>query len=252
MLPRVSGGTANVSGEGSPTTFVLVPGAGADPRVYGMTIEALRELGHEGIAPPLPLEDADATPSDHADAIIAALGDPPPAPLVVVGQSLGAYAATIAAARLRPARLILLAPMIPAPGETAGEWWTGTGHDEAIAPLTARLGQPSEWDEAAMAEVFYHDVDEATLAASAEYEGAPSRGLFEEPLPLEAWPDVPTTVLIPRDDRLFPLEFQRRVARERIGVEIEEMEGGHLPFLSRPRDLATRLVEIEVSLRSTP
>jgi pimeloyl-ACP methyl ester carboxylesterase len=240
----VSEGTANVSTAGAPTTFVLVPGAGADPRVYGATIEALRALGHDGIAPPLPLDDAAATPSDHADAILAALPDPPPAPLVVVGQSLGAYSATIAAARLRPARLILLAPMIPAPGESAGEWWEGTGHAEAIAPLTERIGSPSEWDEAAMAEVFYHDVDPAVLAASAEYEGVPSRGLFEEPLPLEAWPEVPTTVLIPREDRMFPLEFQRRVARERIGVEIEEMNGGHLPFLSRPGELAARLVEL--------
>jgi pimeloyl-ACP methyl ester carboxylesterase len=240
----VSEGTDNVSVEGAPTTFVLIPGAGADPRVYGATIEALRQLGHDGIAPPLPLDDASATPSDHADAIVAALGDPPPAPLVVVGQSLGAFSATIAAARLAPRRLILLAPMIPAPGESASDWWEGTGHDKAIAPLTERIGSPSDWDEAAVAEVFYHDVDEATLAANAEFDGAPSDGLFEEPLPLEAWPEVPTTVLIPRDDRLFPIEFQRRVARERLGLEIEEMNGGHLPFLSRPQELAERLVEL--------
>jgi pimeloyl-ACP methyl ester carboxylesterase len=237
--------SAKPSVDGDPITFVLIPGAGADPRVYGATIDALRDLGHEGIAPPLPLDDPDATPSDHADAIVAALPDPPPAPLVVVGQSLGAYAAAIAAERLRPQRLILLAPMIPAPGEAAGDWWESTGHAEAIAPLTERLGPPSEWDEVAMAEVFYHDVDPATLAASAEYEGQPSRGLFAEPLPVEHWPYEPTTVLAPRDDRLFPLEFQRRLTRERLGdaVEFTEMDGGHLPFLSRPRELAERLVE---------
>lgn len=239
----MGGVSANVSTERA-ATFVLIPGAGTDPRVYEATIAALRELGHEGIAPPLPLDDPAATPSDHADAIVAALGDPPPATLVVVGQSLGAYAATIAAARLRPRRLILLAPMIPAPGESAGDWWKGTGHLEAIAPLTERIGPPSEWDEAAMAEVFYHDVDQATPAASAAYEGVPSDGLFEEPLPLAAWPDVPTTVLVPREDRLFPVEFQRRVARERLGLEIEEMKGGHLPFLSRPRELAERLAAL--------
>jgi pimeloyl-ACP methyl ester carboxylesterase len=227
-----------------PTTYVLIPGAGADPRVYDATITALCDLGHDGIAPPLPLEDPAARPSDHADAIVAALPDPRPAPLVVVGQSLGAYAAAIAADRLAPHKLILLAPMIPTPGESAGEWWRGTGHGEAIAPLTERLGSPSEWDEEAMAEVFYHDVDAATLAATAEYEGVPSEGLFEEPFPVERWPFRPTTVLVPREDRLFPLEFQRRVARERLGVEVEEMDGGHLPFLSRPRELAERLVEI--------
>jgi pimeloyl-ACP methyl ester carboxylesterase len=241
----VSERTANVSGDGPATTFVLIPGAGADPRVFGATIAALRELGHDAIAPPLPLDEAEATPSDHATAVIAALADPPPAPLVVVGQSLGAYAATIAAARLRPDRLILLAPMIPAPGESAGDWWRGTDHEAAIAPLIERHGTLSEWGEEAMAEVFYHDVDEATLAANAEYEGVPSRGMFAEPLPLDAWPDVPTTVLAGRNDRLFPLAFQQRVARERLGLEeVAEIDGGHLPMLARPRKLAERLVEL--------
>jgi pimeloyl-ACP methyl ester carboxylesterase len=242
----VGGVTANVSIDGGPTTFVLIPGAGADPRVFRATIAALRDLGHEGVAPPLPLDDPDATPSDHAAAVIAALPEAPPAPLVVVGQSLGAYAATIAAAQLRPERLILLAPMIPAPGESAGDWWRGTDHEAAISPLIERHGTPSEWGEEAMAEVFYHDVDQATLAANAEYEGVPSRGLFAEPLPLAAWPDVPTTVLAGRDDRLFPLAFQRRVARERLGLdEIAEIDGGHLPMLARPRELAERLVELD-------
>jgi pimeloyl-ACP methyl ester carboxylesterase len=180
--------TANVSVDGGPTTFVLIPGAGADPRVY---------------------------------------------------------AATIAAARLQPARLILLAPMIPAPGESAGDWWRGTDHEAAIAPLIERHGTPSEWGEEAMAEVFYHDVDDATLAANAQYEGAPAPGLFAEPLPLAAWPDVPTTVLAGRDDRLFPLSFQQRVASERLGSgEVAEIDGGHLPMLARPRELAERLVEL--------
>lgn len=237
--------TANVSAGGGAATFVLIPGAGADPCVYEATIAALRDLGHEGIAPPLPLDDPDATPSDHAAAVIAALPEPPPAPLVIVGQSLGAYAATIAAARLRPDRLILLAPMIPAPGESAGDWWEGTDHETAIAPLIERHGTPSDWGEEVMAEVFYHDVDEATLAANAEYEGVPSRGLFAEPLPLDAWPDVPTSVLAGRDDRLFPLDFQQRVARERLGLEeIAEIDGGHLPMLARPRELAERLVDL--------
>jgi pimeloyl-ACP methyl ester carboxylesterase len=190
------------------TTFVLIPGAGADPRVYEATIEALHDLGQDGIAPPLPLDGADAGPSAHADAIVAALPDPRPAPLVVVGHSLGAY----------------------------------TG---AIAELTARLGPPDDWDEAALDEVFYHDVDAATMAANDEYAGRPAPGMFAEPLPVSRWPYVPTTVLAPTEDRLFPLEFQRRLTRERLGegVAFEAIPGGHLPFLSRPRELAARLVE---------
>jgi len=39
-----------------------------------------------------------------------------------------------------------------------------------------------------------------------------------DPSPLKAWPNVPTRVLLCREDRLFPAEFLRRVARERLGI----------------------------------
>lgn len=65
---------------------------------------------------------------------------------------------------------------------------------------------------------------------------------FTRPWPLDRWPDVPTRFLQGRDDRLFPLEFQRRVVRERLGIEVDEMPGGHLVALSRPAELADRLV----------
>src|SRR4029077_15916108 len=100
------------------------------------------------------------------------------------------------------------------------------------------------WGDEAVAEVFLHDVDPEVAAANEQYSGAPGSGMFSEPWPLDAWPDVPTRVLIPRDDRLFPLEFQRRVARERLGLEVDEMPGGHLPMLSRPAELAARLDEL--------
>jgi pimeloyl-ACP methyl ester carboxylesterase len=223
--------------------FVLIPGAGADPRVYGATIEALTALGHEALAPPLPLDDDEATPSDHAEAVLGALPDDA-SDLIVVAQSLGAFAGPIVAERAGAGGLILLAPMIPVPSETAGEWWENSGHEAAIAGLRERFGPMSEWDEEALDHVFLHDVDPDVKAASARYEGAPGRGMFGEPWPLERWPEVPTIVLIPREDRLFPLSFQRRLARQRLGLEVEEMDGGHLPMLSRPEALAQRLVEL--------
>ena len=70
-------------------TFVLIPGAGTDPLVYTATIEALSDLGHRALAPPLPLRDEHARPSDHADAVVRALPDD--AEPVIVAQSLGAF-----------------------------------------------------------------------------------------------------------------------------------------------------------------
>ncbi|HEX3433216.1 MAG TPA: alpha/beta hydrolase [Solirubrobacteraceae bacterium] len=223
-------------------TFVLIPGAGIGPRVYGATIEALHELGHEAIAPALPLDDARATPSDHADAVAAAA--PRDSKLTVVAQSLGAFAGPLVAARVPVAQLILLAPMIPRPGETAGEWWANTEHEQAIGALIERFGPMREWGPEAMAEVFLHDVDAVVIRDSERWTGAPGEGMFGEPWPLDAWPDVPTRVLVPREDRLFPPAFQRRIARERLGLEVDELAGGHVPMLSRPDELARRLVEL--------
>lgn len=64
---------------------------------------------------------------------------------------------------------------------------------------------------------------------------------LEEPWSLSVWPDVPTRVLAGRQDRMFPLEFQRRIARERLGLEVDEIDGGHMVALSNPAVLADRL-----------
>jgi pimeloyl-ACP methyl ester carboxylesterase len=233
----------NLSDGGDRMTFVLIPGAGIDPGVWQWTIAELEARGHQGLAPRLPLDDPDAGPTAHADAVIEAarqLRGPP----VVVGQSLGAFAASLAAARIEVAELVLVAPMIPAPGETAGDWWAGVEHDKAIAPLIQRLGSMDTWGPGELAEVFLHDVPADIASAAERFNGIPGPGMFREPWPLSAWPEVPTRVLAPREDRLFPLEFQRRVVRERLGLPVEEMPGGHLPMLARPGELADRLATI--------
>jgi pimeloyl-ACP methyl ester carboxylesterase len=59
--------------------------------------------------------------------------------------------------------------------------------------------------------------------------------------PLQAWPDLPTRVIAGRHDRLFPLPFMQRLSRDRLGVEPEIVDSGHLPALSVPDALAERL-----------
>jgi pimeloyl-ACP methyl ester carboxylesterase len=66
--------------------------------------------------------------------------------------------------------------------------------------------------------------------------------VFGEPCRFEAWPEVPTHVIAGRDDRFFPIEFQRRVAQERMQVKIDELAGGHLLALSNPHGLADQLL----------
>ena len=87
----------------------------------------------------------------------------------------------------------------------------------------------------------YQDVS-PRLAAHALKRGRPqSEARMVDPSPLTAWPDVPTRVLIGREDRLFPVAFLRRVARQRLGITPDEIDSGHTPALSRPVELADRL-----------
>jgi pimeloyl-ACP methyl ester carboxylesterase len=152
---------------------------------------------------------------------------------------MGALTAPLVSARVPVDLLVLLNPMIPVPGETGGEWWTVTGHDRAVAEHAERDGLSG--DLADQETYFFHDVPPEVVAAAFEQPFAQSARPFEDPWPLAAWPDVPTRVLSGRDDRFFPVDFQRRLAAERLGREIDVIPGGHLAALSRPAELADRL-----------
>lgn len=45
-------------------------------------------------------------------------------------------------------------------------------------------------------------------------------------------------VLSGAQDRFFPVEFQRAIARERLGIDADVLPGGHLIALAQP-DLVT-------------
>jgi hypothetical protein len=119
--------------------------------------------------------------------------------LIVVAQSYGGYVAPIACDRV-PARLmVLVAAMIPSPGESADQMWVNTRFDDAERPETDDPGDLA---------IFYHDVPR-TLAEEALFKSRPqSETTSAEPFPLAAWPDVPTAVIVCRHDQLFPAAWR--------------------------------------------
>jgi hypothetical protein len=97
-------------------------------------------------------------------------------------------------------------------------------------------------------DVFYHDVRPQLAAAAQRRERDELSKALREPWPLDAWPETPTKYLLCRDDRMFTAAWARRHARERLGIEADEMDGGHYVTLSRPRELAERLHSHAASL----
>jgi pimeloyl-ACP methyl ester carboxylesterase len=187
----------------------------------------------------LPASDDSAGLAEYADAVVEAIGDR--TGIVLVAQSLGGFTAPLVCGRVPVDLLVMLNAMVPSPGESPTEWWANTGHVKARVEQAARAGRALSADEDLM-EIFFHDVA-PEVVAKARRRGEPrqSETPFEEPWPLSGWPDVPTRFLQGRDDRFFPVEFQRRVARQRLAVTPDEMPGGHLLALARPKELANRL-----------
>ena len=220
--------------------FALVPGAGGNAGFWQRVQPLLHKDGYHSVAVSLP-NWAGATLADHADAIVAAAEAS--TEITLVAQSMGAFSAPLACDRLAVAELVLLNAMIPAPGETAGEWWASTGQPDAMRSNDLREGRDPDAGFDAQT-YFLHDLPPDVLAllmSSGDEE--PVGSLFESPFPLTRWPDVPTTVLAGRDDRFFPYEFQDRIARDRLGLEVEPLPGGHLLALSKPEALVARLVQ---------
>lgn len=90
-------------------------------------------------------------------------------------------------------------------------------------------------------EQFYNGVPAELVAEAAAHGRDQVSAEWDQPWPLDAWPDVPTKVLIAREDQFFPPDFQRRVVADRLGVTQDEINGGHSVALSHPKQLAERL-----------
>jgi pimeloyl-ACP methyl ester carboxylesterase len=219
-------------------TYVLIHGAG-DVSWYWHLVEAeLRSRRHEVVAVDLPCADEDAGLGQYAETVVAAIGDRKD--LIVVGQSFAGYTAPLVCAHLPVDLLVLVAAMIPSPGETAADMFANTGYQQ----------EPQE--DPSDISVFCHDLPRE-LAAEALAKGQGQAGKpFQEPWPLSAWPDVPTRVILARNDRLFPSAWLRKVAIDRLGIVPDEIASGHCVALSKPVELVEMLEAYRLMLHPAP
>jgi pimeloyl-ACP methyl ester carboxylesterase len=218
---------------------VLIHGAG-DVGWYWHRVEAqLRKHGHDVVAPDLPCDDDSAGLEDYADTVVEAIGDR--RDLIVVAQSFGGFTAPLIADRLAIDALVLVAAMIPAPGETADDYWERTGYREAMRKQAERDGGLTGHDDPLV--LFYHDVPrelaEEALRRERKQSSTPAAG----PWPLKTWPTVRTHFVLCTEDRIFPSDWLRRVVRERLEISPDEIAAGHCVALSQPEVLASMLLK---------
>jgi len=206
-------------------TYALIHGGGDSSHHWHLLAPELRDRGQDVVAVDLPCDDDSAGLAEYADAVEEAIGDRHD--VIVVAQSLGGFTAPLVCERVPAELLVLIAGMVPVPGERGADWAANTGYPGA-------LGEEE-------ISIFFHDVPRDVAQEAMEHAREQSDAAGEDPWPLRSWPEVPTRYLLCTEDRMFPAEWLRGVVRERLGIEPDEMTSGHCPALSRPAELADRL-----------
>jgi pimeloyl-ACP methyl ester carboxylesterase len=168
-------------------------------------VPLIRAAGHEPIAVDLPGDDRQAGFAVYADIVIRAIEER--SDVILVAQSLAAFTAPLVCVRAPVRMVVFVNAMMP--GETAGAWWGVTGAADAREQAAARRGYATEFD---VGTYFLHDVPQDVLRTGPEQPREEAETVFGEPCRFERWPEIPIHVLVGRDDRFFPIEFQRRVA----------------------------------------
>lgn len=144
------------------STFVLIHGAGDVGWYWHLVAKSLHTRGHDVFTPDLPCDDDRAGLKAYADTVVAAIGDRKD--LVVVAQSFGGFTAPLIADRLPVDALVLVAAMVPAPGEAPRDYGRNTGYRRAVREQAARDGVTGREDPYVL---FYHDAPRAGATSPA-------------------------------------------------------------------------------------
>ncbi|HZR12275.1 MAG TPA: alpha/beta hydrolase [Acidimicrobiia bacterium] len=219
----------------------LVHGAYHGAWCWERVVPELEARGHRVVAMDLPSDRADAGAREYAAAAVDAMADLDD-DVTVVGHSLGGLTIPVVASMRPVGRLVFLAAIVPVPGRTVGAALDGElPTDPAfLATSTTNEDGSATFRTECVEEWFTHDAPGSTRWVASRLRRQ-FWGPVTEACPIDAWPAVASSYVLCRDDRIVRPDYQRRVARELLGVTPVEMVGGHEPMVARPAELAAVL-----------
>lgn len=213
-------------------TFCLLHGAWHEPSCWEPLRRELETLGNTTAAPDLPLHDPTAGWANRVAPAVGALAGADE-PIVVVVHSQSSALGPLVAAERPVSLLVYLCPRMgsvePPPG--------------APDPFRPDIPFPpdspdgtSSWDPEVAAEFMYSRLtpESARMLAQRLRPMAMPPGDY----PLAEDPEVPVALLYASGDEFFEPAFERFIARELLGIEPIELEGGHFPMIEDPGGLA--------------
>jgi pimeloyl-ACP methyl ester carboxylesterase len=218
-------------------SIVLIHGAFADASAWKKVIPILEGDGYMVTAVQIPLSSL----SDDVAATKRVL-DAQTGPVVLVGHSWGGAVISAAAAGNKNVKsLVYVAAFAP----EAGEVVTGAASNFSPPELNSVL-KPDEAgflyiDRASFHDAFARDLPEADTRIMAATQKPINGKSFGETQPAAAWKTIPSWYIVSTEDRAINPDLERYYAK-RIGATTTEIKASHVPFLSRPKEVA-RVIE---------
>lgn len=218
-------------------TFCLIHGSAQSPHGWDLLVPELQQRGHRALLADLPAGVTENSWEEYRDAILAACGDA--RDVILVATSMSGIFLPLAGESDRAGKMVyacgMVAPLGCSPMEMVRREMTSMFNPDWV-------GKDPTRDPAAAREFLFHDCSPeiAQWALGTMRLMVPKR-VLNEPIPIQAFPNKPTTYIVCSGDRTILPEWSRRAARERLGVEALELPGGHCPHVSRPAALAEML-----------
>ncbi len=215
--------------------IVLVHGAFADGSSYAKVIPLLTARGYRVTAVQNPLSSLAADVEATRRAIAQQDG-----PVLLVGHSWGGMVVSEAGNDPKVVGLVYIAAIVPTDGQTANDVLkpypptSGLGHMKPDAAGFLSLTRQG------IEEDFVPDLPSSERALVFATQGPWNSAALAEPVPSPAWKDKPSW-FIAVDDRILPADYELAIAT-RIRANTTRLASGHVPMLSRPRQVADVIV----------
>ncbi|RKS05734.1 alpha/beta hydrolase family protein [Nocardiopsis sp. Huas11] len=215
---------------------IFLHGTTQSPAGWGRVSDRLDALGHRTFRPDLSTDDPDAVAADHLDLVRGQVAADVRDPVVVAHSGAGLLLPAVAAA-LRARHTVWVGAAVPDPGGASFLDQIAAAGEEILSDEWRTLAEPPTQDPVTAAYFLFHDCDLATLrwGLSTVRLWHPM-GLYGQAA--QRFDPSPATFVLPARDRTLRPEWMRRVARERLGARVVEVDSGHCPQVSRPRELA--------------
>jgi pimeloyl-ACP methyl ester carboxylesterase len=221
------------------SVFCLVHGSAQSPMGWDFLVSELQALGHSCICVDLPVDRPEATATDYASVIGAAI-DGADMPIVVAHSASGLFLPLVPD-YASVARLVYLAAVIPLPGES---FVSQVQNDPAMYRADFLRVRPPI-DPAVAQHYLFHDCAPNIIPwAVSTLRMMYAKQAIIEKSPLTKWPEVPSSYLSCTKDRTINPDWWERAAGERLRADPIRIDAGHAPFVSRPKELAQALTSL--------